>query len=123
MPASSGAEYRNSSTQASNSNFNSSGDRSSKNTSHHQQPSREGGRRDRHNNNDDPSSLSAPESPKLEGQHRTNSRSHTQNSHHQNPHHDHLSQYGGRDIRDGGIGDPYQLHASMSENSNAEELV
>ena len=77
----------------------------------------------RHNNNDDPSSLSAPESPKLEGQHRTNSRSHTQNSHHQNPHHDHLSQYGGRDIRDGGIGDPYQLHASMSENSNAEELV
>ena len=74
----------------------------------------------RHNNNDDPSSLSAPESPKLEG-HRSNSRSHTQNSHHQ-PHHDYLS-HGGRDVRDGGVGDPYQLHASMSENSNADELV
>ena len=74
----------------------------------------------RHNNNDDPSSLSAPESPKLDG-HRSGSRSHPQNSHH-HPHHEHLS-HGGRDVRDGGAGDPYQLHIGLSENPNTDELV
>ena len=75
----------------------------------------------RHNNNDDPSSRSAPESPKLDGHRSVSSRAHPQNSHYQ-PHHDHQS-HGGRDVRDGGVGDPYQLHIGLSENLNADELI
>ena len=74
----------------------------------------------RHNTNDDLSSRSAPESPKVDGQ-RNTSRAHPQEIHHQ-AHHEHLS-YGGRNSRDGGVGDPYQLHSGVSEGLNIDELV
>jgi len=113
-------EFRTASSHVSNSSYTNSGDRPAKDSAHHQLSSREGGRRERHNNNDDPSSRSPPESPKLEA-HRSSSRAHPQNTHHQT-HHDHLT-HGGREVRDGGVGESYQLHSGMSENLNSDELV